>query len=73
METGNHGNPVAAGLSSLISITSATLSVISLQQAQSWLTLFGSGVAVVSGFFAIRYYYHATKKIKNGNDKKMVQ
>ena len=73
METSTHGNPVLAALSTSVSILSATISVITLPQAQAWMTLFGSGIAIVSGFFAIRYYFYATKKLKNGNNKKLVQ
>ena len=46
----------------LLSITSAAISITSIQPI---VTLLGSLVAIVSGLFAIRYYYKAAKKFKN--------
>ena len=59
---GNH--PILAAFSSLLSLTSASFAVITVQSVQPFFTLIGSLIAMVSGFFAIRYYYYATKKIK---------
>jgi hypothetical protein len=43
-------------------MTAATLSVT---QAQPFVTLVAGLVAIISGFMAIRYYYNATKKVKD--------
>jgi hypothetical protein len=45
-----------------VSMTAATLSVT---QAQPFVTLLAGLVAIISGFMAIRYYYNATKKVKD--------
>ena len=45
-----------------VSMTAATLSVT---QAQPFVTLFAGLVAIISGIMAIRYYYNATKKVKD--------
>ena len=60
----NHWNPITAAISATTSILSAAFAFITLHDAQVFLAVVASGVAIISGFFAIRYYYHATKKIK---------
>ena len=45
-----------------VSMTAATLSVT---QEQPFVTLVAGLVAIISGFMAIRYYYNATKKVKD--------
>ena len=45
----------------VLSITSAAISITNVQPI---VTLFASLVAIVSGLFAIRYYYKAAKKFK---------
>jgi hypothetical protein len=45
-----------------VSMTAASLT---LTQVQPFVTLLAGFTAIVSGIFAIRYYYNATKKIKN--------
>jgi len=45
-----------------ISLTAASLT---LTQVQPFVTLLAGFTAIISGLFAIRYYYNATKKIKN--------
>lgn len=45
-----------------VSMTAATLSVT---QAQPFVTLVAGLVAIISGIMAIRYYYNATKKVKD--------
>jgi len=45
-----------------VSMTAASLT---LTQVQPFITLLAGFTAIVSGIFAIRYYYNATKKIKN--------
>lgn len=44
-----------------ISFTAASLT---LTQVQPFVTLLAGLTAIISGIFAIRYYYNATKKIK---------
>jgi len=50
-----------ADLSTVTSILGAIISVTSIQPI---VTLMASLVAIVSGLFAIRYYYKAIKNIK---------
>lgn len=45
-----------------VSMTAATLSVT---QVQPFVTLVAGLVAIFSGIMAIRYYYNATKKVKD--------
>ena len=45
-----------------VSMTAATITVT---QVQPIITLIAGLVAIVSGLFAIRYYYNATKRIKD--------
>lgn len=51
-------NPNDADSATLLSITSAILSIANFQPI---VTLIGSIVAIISGIFAIRYYWKATK------------
>lgn len=55
-----HSNQADFGV--ILSITSAAISIASIQPI---VTLFGSLVAIISGLFAIRYYYKAAKKFNN--------
>ena len=50
-----------ADTATIVSISSALLSIGNFQPL---VTLLASLVAIVSGLFAIRYYYRATKKLK---------
>ena len=52
-------NPADFGM--VLSITSAAISIASIQPI---VTFVASLVAIVSGVFAIRYYYKAAKKFK---------
>ena len=45
-----------------VSMTAATLTIT---QVQPFVTLVAGLVAIISGVMAIRYYYNATKKVKN--------
>jgi hypothetical protein len=45
-----------------ISVLSAIVSISTLQPI---VTLIAGLIAIVSGIMAIRYYYNATKKVKN--------
>jgi hypothetical protein len=55
----NHSGQADFGM--VLSITSAAISITNFQPI---VTLVASLVAIVSGLFAIRYYYKAAKKIK---------
>lgn len=44
-----------------ISLTAAS---VTLTQVQPFVTLLAGLTAIISGIYAIRYYYNATKKIK---------
>jgi len=44
-----------------VSMTAATLTIT---QVQPLITMIAGLVAIVSGIMAIRYYYNATKKVK---------
>ena len=54
-------NHNSADTATIVSISSALLSIGNFQPL---VTLLASLVAIVSGLFAIRYYYRATKKLK---------
>lgn len=54
----NHGY---ADTATIVSISSALLSIANFQPL---VTLIASLVAIISGFFAIRYYIKATNKMK---------
>lgn len=45
-----------------VSMTAATLTIT---QVQPFVTLVAGLVAIFSGIMAIRYYYNATKKVKD--------
>ncbi|CAB4121854.1 hypothetical protein UFOVP19_15 [uncultured Caudovirales phage] len=45
-----------------VSFTAASLT---LTQVQPYVTFLAGLTAILSGLFAIRYYYNATKKVKN--------
>jgi len=63
MENQN-SHPVGAAVSSTISLMTALFAIITIQEVQMYLTMSASIIAVLSGGFAIRYYWYATKKIK---------
>lgn len=46
-------------------IVSITTALIGLSDLQPLVTMIASLVAIVSGLFAIRYYYGAIKKLEN--------
>jgi hypothetical protein len=50
-----------ADLSMMVSVTGAIVSITNIQPI---VTLIASLVAIVSGIFAIRYYYKASKNLK---------
>lgn len=51
-----------ADASAIVSVFGA---IISISKVQPVVTLAAGCIAIVSGLFAIRYYYLASKKIKN--------
>ena len=51
-----------ADLNVLVSTVGAIVSITTIQPI---VTLLAGLVAIVSGIMAIRYYYNATKKVKN--------
>ena len=50
-------------VSATVSILSA---VVTMSSIQTYVSLFAGLVAIVSGVFAIRYYYWKTKHMNNG-------
>jgi hypothetical protein len=60
----NNNHPILAAFNYIISIISASFSVVTISQVQPIVTLVGSIIALTSGIFAIRYYHFATKKVK---------
>jgi hypothetical protein len=54
-------NNQTADFATIVSISSA---VVSVSNIQPFVTLVASLVAIVSGLFAIRYYYRVTKHLK---------
>jgi CHASE2 domain-containing sensor protein len=54
-------NHNSADTATILSISSALLSIANFQPV---VTLLASLVAIISGIFAIRYYYQATKKLE---------
>jgi len=54
-----------ADVSASISVLSAVITISSVQPIVS---LCAGLVAIISGIFAIRYYYWKTKNIKDGKD-----
>lgn len=52
----------------MVSILSGMLSWLSLHNAQYYMSFVASMVAIVSGIFAIRYYYYAGNKLKNNKN-----
>ena len=49
-------------INTAVSMTAAT---VTITNAQPIITMIAGIVAIVSGIMAIRYYYNATKKIKD--------
>jgi hypothetical protein len=61
---GSYENHAVGRLLTIVSLLSAS---VSLSEAYDWVKLIGSIVAIISGIFAIRYYYFATNKIKKND------
>lgn len=59
------GNHTQADVSASISVLSAVITISSIQPLVS---LCAGLVAIVSGIFAIRYYYWKTKHLKDGKN-----
>lgn len=60
-----HNYSNMGAFTSLLSICSASFSLITVKDVQPYVTLLGSIIAIASGIFAIRYYTTATKKLKS--------
>lgn len=58
-----HNN--TADISTSISLLSA---VVTISSIQPFVSLMAGVVAIVSGVFAIRYYYYKTEDVKKGHD-----
>lgn len=56
-----HTSPL---MSTVLSILSTVWAFISIANLQTVMAIVASCVAMVSGFFAIRYYWYATKEKK---------
>lgn len=63
-------HPLLAPFGAITSLVSAAFSVFTIDAVQPLVTLFGSGIAITSGIYAIRYYHYATKKIKSNDRNK---
>lgn len=50
-----------ADLATILSVSGA---MVSMADVQPIVTMIASFVAIISGLFAIRYYLHATEKLK---------
>ena len=48
----------------ITTVYSALITWVSLIEAQTLMAVVASSVAVIVGFFTIRYYYYATKKVR---------
>lgn len=60
----NHMHSLKALGSAIISSLSAIFAWISLKDAQVIVAIIASGIAAISGLFALRYYWYATKEKK---------
>ena len=57
-------NDIGAGLTSVLSMASASFAVVTVDGVHSIMSLLSSGVAIVSGFLSARYFYNQSKKLK---------
>ena len=60
----NDVHPIMPAFNLALSFLSTIFAFITLHDVQVVVTLIASGVACISGFFAARYYYYSTKKLK---------
>jgi hypothetical protein len=60
----NHYNSLKALAGAILSGMSTTLAWISLKDAQVYVTLGASAMAIISGGLAARYYWYAGKEKK---------
>lgn len=67
MEQNDH--PILAGLSAVLSFCSGVFALITINEVQLIMTIIVSGIGGVSGLFAIRHYWFATRKIIRENKK----
>lgn len=57
-------NDIGAGLTSLLSMISASFAVITVDGVHSVMSIFSSAIAIVSGLLSAIYFYRASKKLK---------
>lgn len=69
-EMEHHSNPLAALLYTVVSFTATIFAWVTIKDVQIMAGICASLVAIVSGSFAIRYYYYSTKKVKDDFKKK---
>lgn len=65
IHTSHHENSVLGLVLVIISLLSSSISILALKDIHELVSISAGVVAIFSGSFAIRYYYNATKKIKN--------
>ena len=58
-------NDVGAGLTSMLSMASASLAMITIDDVHSYMSLMSSAIAIISGFLSSRYFYKKSKNEKN--------
>jgi len=56
----NNSSPVTGIVNVILSVTSAAVSLASIQ---SFIGIIAGLVAIISGSFAIRYYYYKTEEV----------
>ena len=61
----NHfsNNDINHGLVSILSMFSASFAMITMDNVHQILSMIGSAVAIISGYFSARYFYKQGKKI----------
>ena len=64
MEHGQGSHPVVGAATLTLSWCSAIFAAFTIKDAQPIVGFVASLVAIISGLFAIRYYYYSTKKLK---------
>ncbi len=60
----HHHSPEMAVVSMIISLSSGFIAFVSMGTIQTIVPLVASGIAIMSGVMAIRYYWYATKEKK---------
>ena len=62
----NHftSSDIGAGLTSMLSMASASFAMITMDNVHSVMSMLSSAIAIISGFLSARYFYIQGKKIK---------